>query len=85
DCLHKRKLVAVVDVNTARVASRFFGVDKGKVEEVLRKAVEAAGTCELNLAIMDFAARICTPRKPKCGVCTLTETCAYFRSPKPLA
>ena len=71
DCLHKRKLVAVIDVNTARVASRFFGVDEKRVEEVLREAVKTAGTCELNLAIMDFAAKICTPRKPKCNKCTL--------------
>ncbi|MEM1568399.1 MAG: hypothetical protein QXI84_07965 [Thermofilaceae archaeon] len=79
DCLHKRKLVVVVDVNTARVASRFFGVDRGKVEEELKKIVEAAGTCEINLAIMDFAAKICTPRKPKCGKCTLAENCAHRR------
>lgn len=79
ECLHRRKLVPVVDVNTVRVVSRFFGVDRSEVEEVLRRMVELAGTCEINLAIMDYAAKICTARKPRCGSCVLAARCSYAR------
>lgn len=82
DCLHRRKLVPVVDVNTARVICRFFGVERSKVEEALRTVVELAGTCEMNLAVMDYAAMVCTARKPKCSSCVLAAECAYARSAK---
>lgn len=78
DCLARGKLVPVVDVNTARVVKRVFGVGSlEEVKELLQKAVLSAGTCELNLALMDFAAGICTAWKPRCESCFLRDTCAY--------
>lgn len=80
ECLHGRKLLPVVDVNTTRVITRFFGTDERRVEQLLRRAVEAAGSCELNLAVMDLAARICLKRRPKCFECPLSQSCTYKRS-----
>ena len=33
---------------------------------------------EFNYAILDFAALICIPRKPRCDKCTLTTICEYY-------
>ncbi|UNQ73722.1 hypothetical protein [Infirmifilum sp. NZ] len=82
DCLLKGMLVPVVDVNTRRVVSRFFGVEEARVGELLADAVRAAGTCELNLALMDLAATVCKPRRPACDRCPLADLCKYARSAK---
>jgi len=82
DCLLRGRLVPVVDVNTRRVVSRFFGIEEARVGEVLAEAVRAAGTCELNLALMDLAATVCKPRRPACNKCPLAGLCAYARSAK---
>lgn len=78
DCLVKGKLVPVVDVNTARVVKRVFGAeDMEEVQELLREAVLSAGTCKLNLAVMDFAAIVCTARRPRCAHCPLGDLCLH--------
>lgn len=78
DCLVHGKPVPVMDVNTFRVLSRVFGVsDFKEARELLERAVIEAGTCELNLALMDFSAKICRARKPRCGSCPLRAMCLY--------
>jgi len=79
-CLSRGELVPAVDVNVQRVVARLFGVaDRRRVEELASQLVEAAGTCELNLAVMDLAALICRARKPKCRECPLAAYCEYAR------
>lgn len=79
ECLHRGKLVPIIDVNTKRVVERVFGAKGEEAEGILRKSVEAAGTCELNLAVMDLAAKVCTSRKPKCSICPLSSLCHHAR------
>lgn len=75
ECLVHRRLVPVLDVNTVRVVKRVLGVESA--EEAVGRIVEHAGTCEANLALMDFAALVCTARRPRCGKCPLRDLCAY--------
>jgi len=32
------------------------------------------------LAVVDFAAQVCTARKPRCEECPIREHCAYFNN-----
>jgi len=34
------------------------------------------------LAVVDFAAQVCTSRKPRCGECPIRGHCAYFSNVK---
>jgi A/G-specific adenine glycosylase len=81
ECLARRRLVPVLDVNTVRVVKRVLGAEN--VEEVVRRVVERAGTCEANLALMDFAALVCRARRPRCGACPLRDLCVQAASPEP--
>ena len=79
-CLSRGELVPAVDVNVQRVVARLFGVgDRRQLEELASQLVKAAGTCELNLAVMDLAALVCRARKPRCGECPLAAYCVYAR------
>ncbi|AFL95284.1 hypothetical protein CL1_1081 [Thermococcus cleftensis] len=75
--------VAVVDSNVVRVLSRYFGVTpKGegrrdrKILGLASKILPKHSHREYNFAIIDFAALICTPKKPKCKRCPLREKCS---------
>jgi A/G-specific adenine glycosylase len=35
---------------------------------------------DFNQALMDLGAIVCVARKPKCGVCPMTKSCASYRS-----
>jgi len=75
---------AVVDGNVARVLTRLLGID----EEVSSRAVqtrlweEAAQLArgehpgDLNQALMELGATLCTPRAPKCSACPWSRRCA---------
>jgi len=79
-CLSRGEPVPAVDVNVQRVVTRLFWTsDRRQVEKLASQLVEAAGTCELNLAVMDLAAFVCRARKPRCGECPLAAYCEYAR------
>lgn len=83
-CLSRGELVPVVDVNVERVVNRLFGIsDRRAVWEVAGELVKAAGTCEMNLALMDFAALVCRARRPRCRECPLANLCVYARNRSP--
>lgn len=80
-----QKDVAVVDSNVCRVLSRVFGMSsKGearrdkrfrrKAEEILPKGKAR----EYNLAILDHAALICRPKRPRCPICPIRTMCSYY-------
>lgn len=80
--------VPIVDVNVARVLSRFFGISPtkrrahtdGSFWELAERLIKQAGDgVKFNEAILDFAALVCSP-KPQCGLCPLSSMCAYFNS-----
>ena len=75
--------VPAVDGNVMRVIARIIlsredigktGV-KRQFEELLNKVMPHEKPGDLNQAVMDLGAMICTPRKPDCDVCPVREVC----------
>ncbi len=73
----------VVDGNVERVIARRFcivenvkrGAARKRVRELARAAVEAGPPGEVNQALMELGALVCTPKSPKCGDCPLAADC----------
>lgn len=79
----------IVDANVARVFSRLFFIEgdlksganqKRLWDEAEALVVEGAATgclpSQLNPALMELGALICTPKSPKCGQCPVAVHCA---------
>jgi len=77
---HKR--LSFLDVNMARVLERFFGPrlkadirDDPYLQVLSRKVVNVQDALSANWMILDFAAVVCTKRRPKCLDCPISEHC----------
>ncbi|REG87100.1 A/G-specific adenine glycosylase [Algoriphagus antarcticus] len=74
---------AVVDGNVFRVLARYFGIETDIASSKAKKEFEALANQiipkdqpgEFNQAIMDFGARLCTPKNPDCEACPLKGSC----------
>ena len=77
----------VVDGNVARVLSRLHGIDtplgQAATEERLwseaGKLVRGRRPGDLNQAVMELGATVCTPTSPKCDECPLATACVARR------
>lgn len=78
--------VPTVDSNFARVLVRVFSLTAKPPAQKDRTVLEFAESLmplvkkharELNLGIIDLAAKLCTPRNPLCGTCPLNSLCDY--------
>jgi A/G-specific adenine glycosylase len=74
----------LVDVNVARVLCRLaLGEDPprrySEDEVVARLAASIEWSREVALALIDFAATICTAKSPSCGICPARGGCSYAR------
>jgi A/G-specific adenine glycosylase len=74
----------VVDGVTARVYRRYFGLDSvlpaTADPDLWRQVDEATPTRagrDWNWAVLDLAAEVCLPARPRCGACPLEERCFY--------
>jgi A/G-specific adenine glycosylase len=74
----------VVDGVTARVYRRYLGLPGDLPATSDEKLWEAVGavtprgrTREWNWAVLDLAAEVCLPRRPRCGSCPLGSTCSF--------
>ncbi|MEC9367292.1 MAG: A/G-specific adenine glycosylase [Pseudomonadota bacterium] len=76
----------VVDGNVERVVARLFAVERPLPDakpELRRLAATLTPTRrpgDFAQAMMDLGATICTPRRPACAICPLTESCEGFSS-----
>jgi len=75
----------IVDSNVVRVFKRYFGISTSKegrrdkhVIEIARNYADCNYPGKANLALLDFAALVCTPRKPIHERCPLSRSCHYF-------
>ncbi len=78
----------IVDSNVVRVFQRYFGMNTTKEGRRDRHVVTTAklyaastNPKKANLAILDFAALVCTPQKPKHKMCPLRVQCKYSNRP----
>ncbi len=75
---------AVLDGNVFRVLSRVYGIDtpidstagKKQFQEVAASHIGYGEPQVYNQAIMEFGALQCTPKKPSCDTCPLSNHCA---------
>jgi A/G-specific adenine glycosylase len=73
----------LVDSNTARIASRIFGLQESWTSLrnlELRASVARLGGVRgaspaLNLALLDLGGTICVPGRPRCGECPVRRMC----------
>ena len=83
----------VLDGNVTRLLSRVLGTGKASASRLWRLAEQlvrtAAGeppqgrrnSADLNQALMELGAVMCTPRHPRCPACPLKRYCTAFRDP----
>jgi A/G-specific adenine glycosylase len=74
----------LLDVNMARVLERCFGPRKlvdirydPWLQLLARNVVCHKRARQINWAILDLAAKVCTPREPRCPACPLKTVCLY--------
>jgi A/G-specific adenine glycosylase len=77
----------LVDVNMARVLERFFGARTMAdirydpyLQKLSYKVVNHENAKQVNWAVLDLAALICTARNPKCELCFLNLKCNYYKT-----
>ena len=78
----------IVDANVARVLSRVLPVEgdlknaaaQAKLWDAATQIVEVDEVVprEINPALMELGALICTPKTPKCAQCPVSQWCAAF-------
>lgn len=86
-CFAYGKSVPLVDTNAVRVFQRFFGFRSRKrrpkddplLWKFASEIIPLKRAKEFNLAIIDFAHRVCTPRNPHCNTCSLNKACEYAK------
>lgn len=74
---------AVVDGNVFRVLARYFGIEidiagskaKKEFEALANQIIPKDQPGEYNQAMMDFGARLCTPKNPGCDICPVKASC----------
>lgn len=84
-CFAFNKKMPIIDANVGRIMKRIFSFpvksapsrDK-KLAEKMEDLIPDRHFKEFNYAILDLAALICLPRKPRCEECPLTVICDYF-------
>ena len=81
--------LAVLDTNVARIIERFFGIEgervKSRCKILWNTADEIAPQSSVgywNLSLLDFGAKVCTARNPRCSECPLAQKCHWFQVKK---
>lgn len=77
----------VVDGNVTRVLSRLFGIREDvsrpavaeRIWEEAQQLARGPAPGDLNQALMELGATLCTPRAPRCGECPLRRRCRARR------
>ena len=79
----------LIDVNMARVLERYFSKREladirydPKLQRLSHRIAQHENSKELNWAILDFAALVCTARNPKCDTCFFKKKCTFFNVAK---
>lgn len=72
--------VGVVDTNAARVLARMIAgkaLRRKEAQALADTLVRSGQAWEINQAVFDFGATICSRRSPKCGSCPMVDGCAW--------
>lgn len=81
-----QQLVPVMDSNVLRVIQRMEGLElekqsliRKRVSEILSAQLLQTGKWELNEAVMELGALVCSARQPRCHICPVQNSCMAFR------
>lgn len=77
----------LVDVNMSRVLERFYGPRKMAdirydpyLQSLSYKIVKHKSAKEINWAVLDIAAELCTAKRPLCNLCPIKKRCLYYKN-----
>ena len=79
---------AVMDGNVMRVVSRLYGIRDDirstgttrQIQSIVDAAIPSDHPADFNQAMMELGATVCTPQKPMCGSCPLSNECIALRN-----
>ena len=82
--------VGVLDGNVIRVLSRKYGIDSNwwepkerqKLQDLADQLAQTDQVSDLNQALMELGATICTPKKVMCLLCPWKKTCISLKENK---
>lgn len=75
--------VSLVDANVERVITRLYDIDlpvkaraaQNRITALCDQHLPSGQARNFNQALMEFGSLVCTPRKPDCPACPLTDSC----------
>ncbi|MBI4322904.1 MAG: A/G-specific adenine glycosylase [Candidatus Omnitrophica bacterium] len=77
---------ATLDTNVARLLQRYFGASTNRrLWELAQRVIPRGKGYEINQAMMDFGAAVCTARRPQCSTCVLRRSCRSYPYAQPPA
>jgi A/G-specific adenine glycosylase len=76
----------IVDAPISRVLTRIFGLPPvapdvhppRELRDLASLVIGRGSSKQVNLALIDLAAQVCTPKRPHCSKCPVTRWCAYY-------
>lgn len=82
-CFSKNQRRPIVDVNVARVLTRFHGLEMPKdareewIWQLAEKMLPEKNWKEYNYALLDLGALVCKKQEPRCLLCYIKNICKY--------
>jgi len=81
------KEVPLLDTNIVRILERVFDVRSSKARartdeklwDFVRRITPPGKSRDVNLALLDHGALVCTAKNPKCTICSVNEICTYSK------
>ena len=82
-----RKEVALLDTNIVRILERVFSIKSQKARarndnkfwNFVKKITPPGKSRDIDLALLDYGASICTKKKPRCSICPINEICTAYK------
>jgi len=72
----------ILDTNVARLLARYFGLphdsSRRRLWDLARAVIPPGKAYQINQAMMDFGALVCTARRPRCPECVLRHHCKSY-------
>lgn len=89
-CLAFGKDVPLLDTNIVRILERVFDIRSSKARartdkkfwEFVRNITPLGKSRDVNLALLDHGALVCTAKNPKCPVCPVNKICTAYKEGK---
>lgn len=76
----------ILDTNVTRLLCRYFGISddvaksssRRQLWQLARQVIPPGKAYQINQAMMDFGALVCTARRPQCPTCVLRRQCRSY-------